>query len=109
MKNSRKRKEYKLTTIKENENGIVAFACGVISTISFIVLVFNSFAHGGKAGVGIGMVGLFSMIFSIVGLVYGTINIKTGDRTFIFTKLGFFLNVFIVLVWVFLLVFGLYN
>lgn len=109
MRHSRKRKEYKLTTIKENENGIVAFACGVISTISFIVLVFTSFAQGGKAGVGIGMVGLFSMIFSIVGLVYGTICIKNGDRTFIFTKLGFFVNVVIVLVWVVLLVFGLYN
>ena len=109
MKISRRRKEIKLITIKENEDGIVAFACGIISAISFIVLVLISFLHGGKSGVGIGLVGLFSMIFSIVGLVYGTINIKNGDRTFFFTKAGFFLNVVLVLLWVVILVFGLYN
>lgn len=109
MKSSRRKREIKLTTIKENENGIVAFACGVISAISFIVLVFNSFAHGGNSGVGIGVVGTFSMVFSIVGLVYGTISIKNGDRTFFFTKAGFFLNIIVVLIWALILVFGLYN
>jgi len=109
MRVSRRRKEIKLTTIKENENGIVAFACGVISMISFVVLVLISFLHGGRSGAGIGLIGLFSMIFAIVGLVYGTINIKHGDRTFIFTKAGFFINVVAVLGWAIILVFGLYN
>ncbi len=109
MKVFRRRKEVKLVTIRDNEDGIVAFAAGIISALSFVVLVIISFLHGGKSGAGLGLVGLFSMIFSIVGLVYGTINIKNGDRTFFYTKAGFFLNVVLVLLWMVILVFGLYN
>lgn len=109
MRTSRRRREIKLTTIKENENGIVALICGVISAVSFLVLILVSFFRGGKAGAGIGLVGLFSMIFSIVGLVLGALNVKNGDRTFVFTKAGFFVNVAFVLLWAVILVFGLYN
>ena len=109
MRISRRRREIKLTTIKENENGIVALICGVISAISFLVLILVSFLRGGRAGAGIGLVGLFSMIFSIVGLVYGALNVKNGDRTWILTKAGFFVNVVFVVVWSVILVFGLYN
>lgn len=109
MKVSRKRKEINLITLKENEDGIVALVCGIISALSFLGLILVSFFHGGKSGAGIGLVGLMSMIFSIVGLVYGTINIKKVDRPFVFVKIGFFLNVVLVLVWVVVLVFGLYN
>ncbi|MBE6013923.1 MAG: hypothetical protein E7241_00960 [Lachnospiraceae bacterium] len=109
MRLSRRRREIKLVTIKENEDGIVAFASGVISAISFVVLVLVSFAQGGKSNAGIGLIGLFSLIFAIVGLVYGTLNIKKGDRTFFFTKAGFFINVIMVLLWVIILIFGLYN
>ncbi|MBR4807977.1 MAG: hypothetical protein IKZ65_05750, partial [Lachnospiraceae bacterium] len=77
--------------------------------ISFLVLILVSFLRGGRAGAGIGLVGLFSMIFSIVGLVLGALNVKNGDRTWILTKAGFFVNVVFVLVWAVILVFGVYN
>ena len=109
MRLSRRRREIKLVTIKENENGIVALICGIISAVSFLVLILVSFLRGGRAGAGIGLVGLFSMIFSIVGLVLGALNVKNGDRTWILTKAGFFVTVVFVLVWAVILVFGVYN
>lgn len=109
MKMTKSRKAVQLQTIKENENGIVAFACGIISTISFIVLIFISYLHAGQANMGLGLVGFFSMVFSLVGLFLGIKNIRYGDRSFFFTKAGFFVNVVIVIVWALVFIFGTYH
>lgn len=109
MKMTKSRKAVQLQTIKENENGIVAFACGIISTISFIVLIFISYLNSGQGDIGLGLVGLFAMIFSLVGLFLGIKNIRYGDRTFFFTKAGFFINVVIVVIWAIIFIFGIYH
>lgn len=104
-----KHKEINLITLKQNEDGIVALICGIISAVSFLALILVSFLNGGRSNPGIGLVGLVSMIFSVVGLIYGTVNLKTVDRPFGFVKVGFFMNALFVLAWVLVLVFGLYN
>ena len=106
MKMTKSRKAVQLQTIKENENGIVAFACGIISTISFIVLIFISYLNSGQGDMGLG---LFAMIFSLVGLFLGIKNIRYGDRTFFFTKAGFFINVVVVVIWAIIFIFGIYH
>ena len=109
MRLTKSRREVRRKTIQENENGIVAFACGVISAISFIVLIFISFLNKGDAGLTVGIIGMMSMIISLVGLIIGTIHIKTGDKSYFFSKAGFFINVIVVVIWALVFVFGLYR
>ncbi len=84
----------------------------MILSVSAIIALFTavkiSYDMGGEAGVFIGAVGALALMASILSVILGVMGWKNEDTYDFFSKVGFFIGVIAVILWVVTIIFGLY-
>lgn len=93
----KKRKIY--TDKKHAVKGIVATVLAVAALIVFATVIYISFKNGGEAEMWIGSMALISILLGIVGLILGLMSFTSENSYKLFSQIGSFLNVFVLLIW----------
>ena len=88
----KKRKKYIYTNKKNSNRAIMSMILGIISLVSLGVVVFLSYRTGGVAAAGYGFTGLLATVFSLVGLVLGTVTVHEKNYYRFFPVAGIVLN-----------------
>ncbi len=70
---------------------------GVLSLVSLLAALYQSFLAGGTEFVKYGVVGLLCLIFAATGLVLGILAKKEEDKFYLFAWMGIVLNLLTVL------------
>lgn len=87
-----KRRHYIFTRKKNSERGIMSAILGVISIASLGIVVYLSYRKGGNVPVSYGLTGFLAAVFSVVGLVLGTLTLQEKEIFKLFPVLGLILN-----------------
>ena len=88
-----RRPGYKFTNIIHPKRAIMGTILGIISLISLCLVIYLSYANGGTNPGSAGMTGILITLFSITGLILGTITIMERDRYPLFSVLAIVLNI----------------
>ena len=86
------RKGYIFTDRKISHRAVMAVILGVISLISLGILVFQTYEAAGEVSVKHGFIGLFSGIYSLIGLILGIVTVWEKNYYKFFPVLGIVLN-----------------
>lgn len=101
------RKKRKIYTDKKHAvKGIIATGMAALAFVLFGVIVFLSYKQRGQAQMWIGSVALFSILLSLVGLILGLMSFKGEDNYKLFSQLGSFCNVFVLVLWAMIYLIG---
>lgn len=84
----------------------MATILGTISLLSLIFVIWRTAAAGGEASAGYGLTGLFAMLFSLTGLVFGIMSVQQKRNFKLFPILGIVLNGVVLLIILILLGMG---
>ncbi len=96
----------RLTDKRHPAMGIVSAVMGVVSIILFAVLCYQSGRADGQAGMGIGAAGIGCLLLNIVGFCIAWITLRQENIRPLFPTIGAVLNGVLMLVYVFLYVWG---
>lgn len=77
-----------LTDKKHPISGILAMILGILSIIIFVVICFVSSQSHGKAGLGIGFIGILCFLLSIVGFVLSWVTLHQENIRPLFPTIG---------------------
>lgn len=69
----------KFSLRKQSLRGCIGFCVVILVIIGLLVSIYFSFKKGGNAGLGIGSVGVISIVGSIIGLVLEITSLKEED------------------------------
>ena len=69
---------------------------GVIALVSLFLAIYGTFLNRGEALVKYGVAALFSLLFSLAGVVLGTLSKMEEDRFYLFSYLGIALNLLVI-------------
>jgi hypothetical protein len=94
---------------KNSPLGIASFAFGIVSLVSFFVIICYSYSVEGNAGPFIGGLGILSFMAAFAGLVLGVESYRLGgeEERFLFSHIGCGLNSLLMIVWIVLFVIGI--
>lgn len=87
------RKGYIFTDKVESKRGMLSTFFGILSLVSLIFAVHESFLGEGAELVKYGVVGLLCLIFAVVGLILGILARMEEDKFYLFAWLGILSNV----------------
>lgn len=88
-------KGYIFTNKAESRKGILSTFFGVLSLVSLLMAVRESYLAGGEEYVRYGVVGILCLIFAAVGLVLGIMAKMEEDKFYLFAWTGIVLNVLV--------------
>ena len=104
----RKKRRRKIYTDKKHAvKGIIATFLAIAALIIFGILVYISFKNRGEAGIIIGSLALISILLGAVGLILGLMSFKEENKYKLFSYIGSFVNVFVLLLWGLIYMIGL--
>lgn len=86
------RKGYIFTNKVESKRGIMSTFFGVLSFVSLILAIYQSFRNQGADLVKYGVVGFLCLIFAGVGIVLGILARMEEDKFYLFAWIGIVLN-----------------
>ncbi len=86
------RKGYIFTDRKISHRAAMAVILGVISLASLGTAVFQAYEAAGEISVKYGVIGLFSAIYSLTGLILGIVTVWEKNYYKLFPVLGILLN-----------------
>ncbi len=89
---SRSKKQYKFTDKVQAKGGVVSVVFAVLALLSCGLGVLISFETGGAAGAIIGLMGVFSVWFSGMGLYHGTKSFKQEESFYMYSWIGTIAN-----------------
>lgn len=75
--------------------GIMGTILGVISLISLVYIIADSYSTAGEVPIQYGAVAFLTMIFAFVGIVLGVLSKSERDKFYFFSYLGIVLNVIV--------------
>ncbi len=93
------RRKYLFTSRNQSSKGIMSSVCGLISLISFIVVVMAVLKAGGSTGPRQGAVGFVSCLFSVAGTVLGIMSILEPDKFRFFPRFGLTTSLLSLIAW----------
>ena len=99
-----KKKSFMFTTKHQSFPGWLGTAVGVFCWMVGITLVIGAFHRGGKVGVNLGAIGLFTVILNVLGLVSGIIGLRERDIKIVPPIVAIVLNGLMLLSWLVLIV-----
>lgn len=101
------RKKRKIYTDKKHAvKGMIATAMAVLALALFAVIIFLSYRQRGQAQIWIGSMALFSILMSFVGLILGLMSFQGENNYKLFSQLGSFCNVFVLVLWAMIYLIG---
>lgn len=99
--------KYKFSVRTHPIQGIISFGFGIVSLFAFIILCVLSGNAKGTSGLMAGVVGVLSMLISIVGFVLAMIALRKRDIHYRFPVIGGILNGILMIVYLTLYVSGI--
>ena len=88
-----KKRGFIFTNKKHTQRGIMSTILGVISLVSLITAVYQTYLAGGQAGDNLGLVGFVATVFAMIGIGLGYFGRIEQDRFRLFAYLGLCLNI----------------
>ena len=85
---SRGKKQYKFTDKVQATGGVVSVVFAILALLSCGLGVWISFMTGGAAGAIIGLMGVFAIWFSGMGLYHGTKSFKQEECFYMYSWIG---------------------
>ncbi len=82
------RRKYKFTDKKQSKRGMVSSALFLVAAILLIIGIYIAYSAKGKAGMSVGVLGIFSFLVSISGFGVGLKSFKDENVFFLFPWIG---------------------
>lgn len=89
------KKNFMFTNKEHTLKGIMATILGVISLVSLVYIIVESYANAGEVPIQYGAVAFLTMIFAFAGIVLGVLSKSERDKFYFFSYLGIVLNVLV--------------
>lgn len=89
------KKNFMFTNKEHTLKGIMATILGVISLVSLVYIIGESYANAGEVPLQYGAVAFLTMIFAFAGIVLGVLSKSERDKFYFFSYLGIVLNVLV--------------
>ena len=90
-----KKSDFMFTSKEHTQKGIMATILGVISLVSLVYIILESYWKAGKVPQQYGAVAFLTMLFAFVGIALGVISKSERDKFYFFSYLGIVLNVLV--------------
>ncbi|MCX4306142.1 MAG: DUF6142 family protein [Acetatifactor sp.] len=90
-----KKNSFMFTNKEHTLKGIMGTILGVISLISLVYIIEDSYSTAGEVPIQYGAVAFLTMIFAFVGIVLGVLSKSDKDKFYFFSYLGIVLNVIV--------------
>ena len=90
-----KKNSFLFTNKEHTLKGIMGTILGVISLISLVYIIEDSYSTAGEVPIQYGAVAFLTMIFAFVGIVLGVLSKSDKDKFYFFSYLGIVLNVIV--------------
>lgn len=87
-----RRRGYKFTNKRHSQMGIMSLVFGVLSLVSFVLVVYLSYKSAGNVPNGYGVTGFLITVFAIVGLTLAALDLRQKDCYKFFSGIGLVLN-----------------
>lgn len=83
----------------QSERGVFSTTLSGVAVITGILSIYKSYKMAGDISQNQGAVGLVSVIFAFVGLIFSIISLKEPDTFKLFPVIGFILSVVSLIIW----------
>lgn len=90
-----KKNGFMFTNKEHTLKGIMATILGVISLVSLVYIIVESYARAGDVPLQYGAVAFLTMLFAFAGIVLGIMSKSERDKFYFFSYLGIVLNVLV--------------
>ena len=90
-----KKSDFMFTSKEHTLKGIMATILGVISLVSLVYIILDSYWKAGQVPQQYGAVAFLTMLFAFVGIALGVISKSERDKFYFFSYLGIVLNVLV--------------
>lgn len=90
MANSRKR--YKFTDKEQAAGGMASVVFAILAVLTFVLAVLLSYETGGAGGGIIGLLGVFTVWFSGMGIYFGIRSFKQEESFYLLSWIGTIAN-----------------
>ena len=106
MRRSRSYRSYKFTDKHHSKRGILSTIAGTIAFICTLVDLNLVYIHKGEAPEYVAAFGMIALICSIYGVVVGKCSFKEEEVYYLFSRLGTFLSLTLMIFWIAVAVMG---
>jgi type III secretory pathway component EscS len=96
----RGRRSYKFTGKTHSKRAVVVFALALVTLITYLVFVYQSFQTAGQLSAYYGAVGVLAMIVAMVSLVFSITSLKEEDSFQFFPRLAVVTSLLSTLLWI---------
>ncbi len=93
-----KKSSFMFTSKEHSQKGIMATILGVLSLVSLVYIILDSYTNAGQVPLQYGAVAFLTMIFAFVGIILGVLSKSDRDKFYFFSYLGIVLNVLVLAV-----------
>lgn len=87
-----RKNSYIFTNKEHSRKGVMSTVLGMISIVSFILVLFFSYQNEGVAEPRYAVALFLATIFSLVGIVLGILSKLEADKFYLFSYMGILLN-----------------
>lgn len=98
---------YKFTDKKHTRQGIASSLLGFIALILLIAGILMAYRMFGAAGPYVGFMGFLSLVFSVMGFVFGIRGFHEDEVYYLFSKIGVGLNGILFVLWMLIFIIGM--
>lgn len=103
----RKKKSFMFTTKHHSFTGILGGVIAVISIVSLSFCIYSSFINKGRSNENFGILGMFTALSNIVGIVCGISAVNERDIHKWVPIAAGLINSVVLVIWIFLVIAGL--
>lgn len=102
-----KKRTYKFTDKKHTKQGVLSSLLGAAALILLAIGVWMAYRTSGNAASGAGLLGLLSMLASIVGFILAIQGFREDDVYYLFSQIGMIVNGALFILWTLIFVAGM--
>ena len=101
------KRSYKFTDKKHTKQGMASTGFGVAAFLLLGIGFWMAYQNAGAGGSVTGLLGLWSMLFSVVGFILGMKGFQEEDVYYLFSQIGVILNSVLFILWVLIFIVGM--
>lgn len=101
------KRSYKFTDKKHTRQGVASSLLGFTALVLLGAGLWMAYRMVGGAGPVIGLMGLLSLIFSVIGSILGIRGFQEDEVYYLFSKIGVGLNGMLFILWMLIFVAGM--
>lgn len=101
------KRSYKFTDKKHTRQGMVSSFLGFTALVLLVAGLLMAYRRFGTAGPYVGLMGFLSLIFSMMGFVFGIRGFQEEEVYYLFSKIGVGLNGVLFILWMLIFIAGM--